>query len=67
VERSDFSSRFGRRDALSILAPQVFQVSGHPFDLAGVDVPRWFVASVTAVLFGLWPAWQSSRADVRWL
>src|SRR5205823_13098789 len=34
------------------------------FDLP-VLVFTFAVAAVTAVLFGLWPAWQTSRADVR--
>src|SRR5216117_638737 len=53
------------RDALSVLAPQ----SVSRFQEISFDLPvlafTFAVAAVTAVLFGLWPAWQTSRADVR--
>jgi putative ABC transport system permease protein len=50
---------------LSILAPQTAsRFQDIPFDLR-VLMFTLVVASVTAVLFGLWPAWQSSRADVQ--
>src|SRR5437773_7137327 len=53
------------RDALSILAPQTASrlqdIPSDPLVLMFTLV----VASVTAVLFGVWPAWQSSRADVQ--
>src|SRR5256884_649814 len=53
------------RDALSILAPQTAsRFQDIPFDLR-VLMFTLVVASVTAVVFGLWPAWQSSRADVQ--
>ena len=53
------------RDALSVLAPQsVSRFQEISFDLP-VLVFTFAVAAVTAVLFGLWPAWQTSRADVR--
>ena len=53
------------RDALSILAPQrASRFQDIPFDLP-VLMFTLVVGSVTAVLFGLWPAWQSSRADVQ--
>src|SRR6266496_346451 len=53
------------RDALSILAPQsASRFQDIPFD-PPVLMFTLVVASVTAVLFGLWPAWQSSRADVQ--
>src|SRR5437660_6579168 len=53
------------RDALSILAPQsASRFQDIPFDPL-VLMFTLVVASVTAVLFGLWPAWQSSRADVQ--
>src|SRR5881275_1491576 len=53
------------RDAVSILAPQsASRFQDIPFDLP-VLMFTLVVASVTAVLFGLWPAWQSSRADVQ--
>src|SRR5205807_7861863 len=51
------------RDALSVLGPQgVARFHEIPFDLR-VLIFTLVVASVTAVLFGLWPAWQSSQAD----
>src|SRR5256714_10520028 len=53
------------RDALSILAPQ----AASRFQDISFDLPvlmfTLVVAAVTTVLFGLWPAWQSSRADVQ--
>lgn len=53
------------RDALSILAPQNVarfqEISFDPMVLFFTLI----VASLTAILFGLWPAWQSSRADVQ--
>src|SRR6266699_2929661 len=53
------------RDALSILAPQTAsRFQDIPFDLR-VLMFTLVVAAVTTVLFGLWPAWQSSRADVQ--
>src|SRR6266403_3612601 len=53
------------RDALSILAPQsASRFQDIPFDPL-VLMFTLAVASITAVLFGLWPAWQSSRADVQ--
>jgi putative ABC transport system permease protein len=53
------------RDALSILAPHnVARFQEISFD-APVLVFTFAVATITAVLFGLWPAWQSSRADVQ--
>jgi len=53
------------RDALSILAPQnVSRFQEVSFNLP-VLAFTLVIASVTAVLFGLWPAWQSSRADVQ--
>ena len=53
------------RDALSILAPQsASRFQDIPFDLP-VLMFTLVVASLTAVLFGIWPAWQSSRADVQ--
>src|SRR6266480_1170902 len=53
------------RDALSSLAPQTAsRFQDIPFDLR-VLMFTLVVASVTAVLFGLWPAWQISRADVQ--
>lgn len=53
------------RDALSILAPHnVARFQEISFD-APVLVFTFAVATITAVLFGLWPAFQSSRADVQ--
>src|SRR6266480_4633468 len=53
------------RDAVSILAPQsASRFQDIPFDLP-VLMFTLVIASVTAVLFGVWPAWQSSRADVQ--
>jgi putative ABC transport system permease protein len=53
------------RDALSILAPQnVSRFQEISFDLP-VLVFTFGLATITAVLFGLWPAWQTSRADVQ--
>ena len=53
------------RDTLSIFAPQnVSRFHDIPFDLP-VLVFTFGVATITAVLFGLWPAWQSSRTDVQ--
>src|SRR5437762_9021861 len=53
------------RDTLSILAPQ--HVSR--FQEISFDVPvlmfTFAVATITAVLFGLWPAWQTSRTDMQ--
>ena len=53
------------RDALVTLAPQ----SVSRFHEVSFDLPvlafTFVVASVTTVLFGLWPAWQTSRADVQ--
>src|SRR5437899_13098052 len=52
------------RDALRVLAPQsVSRFQEISFDLP-VLVFTFAVAAVTAVLFGLWPAWQTSLADV---
>jgi putative ABC transport system permease protein len=53
------------RDIMSILAPQsVSRFQEISFDLP-VLVFTLAVASVTTVLFGLWPAWQTSRADMQ--
>jgi putative ABC transport system permease protein len=53
------------RDALIALAPQ----SVSRFHEISFDLPvlafTFIVASITTVLFGLWPAWQTSRADVQ--
>src|SRR6184192_576188 len=53
------------RDALITLSPQsVARFQNISFDLP-VLVFTFIVASITTVLFGLWPAWQSSRTDVQ--
>jgi putative ABC transport system permease protein len=53
------------RDILSILAPQnLSRFQEISFDLA-VLVFTFTVATITAALFGLWPAWQTSRTDVQ--
>lgn len=53
------------RDTLSILAPQnVARFQEVSFD-APVLVFTFAVATLTALLFGLWPAWQTSRTDVQ--
>jgi putative ABC transport system permease protein len=53
------------RDVLIGLAPQ--DVSR--FQDVGFDLPvlafTFAIAAVTSVIFGLWPAWQTSRADVQ--
>src|SRR5438477_2743884 len=53
------------RDRLSPLAPQ--NVSR--FQEISFDVPvlifTFAVATITAVLFGLWPAWQTTRTDMQ--
>ena len=53
------------RDALIALSPQsVARFQNISFDLP-VLAFTFIVASITTVLFGLWPAWQSSRTDVQ--
>jgi putative ABC transport system permease protein len=53
------------RDALVALAPQgVARFHEISFDLPVLGF-AFLVASLTTVLFGLWPAWQTSRADVQ--
>jgi putative ABC transport system permease protein len=53
------------RDALIALAPQeVSRFHEISFDLP-VLAFTFVIASITTVLFGLWPAWQTSRADVQ--
>src|SRR5438067_6339882 len=53
------------RDTLSILAPR----NVPRFQEISFDVPvlifTFAVATITAVLFGLWPAWQTSRTDMQ--
>jgi putative ABC transport system permease protein len=53
------------REAIVALAPQgVARLHEISFDLPVLGF-AFLVASLTAVLFGLWPAWQTSRADVQ--
>jgi putative ABC transport system permease protein len=53
------------RDALIALAPHgVSRFQDISFDLPVLGF-TFAIASVTTVLFGLWPAWQTSRADVQ--
>ncbi len=53
------------REALVAIAPAgVERFREITFD-AGVLAFTFAVAAVTSVLFGLWPAWNSSRADVQ--
>jgi putative ABC transport system permease protein len=53
------------RDALIALAPQeVSRFHDISFNLPVLGF-TFIIASITAVLFGLWPAWQTSRADVQ--
>jgi putative ABC transport system permease protein len=53
------------RDALIALAPHgVSRFQDISFDLPVLGF-NFAIASVTTVLFGLWPAWQTSRADVQ--
>src|SRR2546429_2122226 len=53
------------RDALSILAPgDVSRFHQISFDLPVLGF-TFLVASLTTVLFGLWPAWQASHANVQ--
>jgi putative ABC transport system permease protein len=53
------------RDTLSFLAPQnVSRFQDVSFDVP-VLVFTFAVATITAALFGLWPAWQTSRTDVQ--
>src|SRR5438874_4624915 len=53
------------RDTLSILAPR----NVPRFQEISFDVPvlifTFAVATITAVLFGLWPAWQTTRTDMQ--
>ena len=54
------------RDALSILAPQsASRFQDIPFDLPVLIFTLVVDRSSAVLLFGLWPAWQSSRADVQ--
>ncbi len=53
------------RDALVALAPEgVERFREISFDLPVLGF-AFLIASLTTVLFGLWPAWQTSRADVQ--
>lgn len=53
------------RDGLIALSPQgVSRFREISFDLPVLGF-TFLLASLTSVLFGLWPAWQTSRADVQ--
>ena len=53
------------RDALVALGPEgVSRFQQISFDLP-VLAFTFLIASLTTILFGLWPAWQTSRADVQ--
>jgi putative ABC transport system permease protein len=53
------------RDTLSILAPQnVSRFQEVSFDVRVLGF-TFAVAAITAILFGLWPAWQTSRTDMQ--
>jgi putative ABC transport system permease protein len=53
------------REALVALGPHgVSRFQQIPFDLPVLGF-TFFVASLTTVIFGLWPAWQASHADVQ--
>jgi putative ABC transport system permease protein len=53
------------RDSLTAVGPEgVSRFQQVSFDLPVLGF-TFLVASITAVLFGLWPAWQASRADVQ--
>jgi putative ABC transport system permease protein len=53
------------RDLLGLLAPRdVARFQAIDFDTR-VLVFTFALTSITSVLFGLWPAWQASRADIQ--
>src|SRR5205814_9655026 len=53
------------RDALVALGPEgVARFQQISFDLPVLGF-TFLIASLTTILFGLWPAWQTSRADVQ--
>src|SRR6185295_8530482 len=53
------------RDTLSILAPKnVSRFQEVSFDVRVLGF-TFAVATITAILFGLWPAWQTSRTDMQ--
>ena len=53
------------RDGLKALSPEgVSRFQQISFDLPVLGF-TFLIASLTTVLFGLWPAWQASRADVQ--
>jgi len=53
------------RDALVALGPEgVSRFQQISFDLPVLGF-TFLIASLTTILFGLWPAWQTSRADVQ--
>jgi len=60
-----FIFAFWGRDLLALLAPQdIDRFQQVHFD-ARVLLFTFVLTSFTSVLFGLWPAWQSSRPDVQ--
>ena len=51
------------RDTLSLLAPQnVSRFQEVSFDVRVLGF-TFAVAAITAILFGLWPAWKAARLD----
>ena len=53
------------RDALIALSPgDVSRFQQIPFDLPVLGF-TFLIASLTTIIFGLWPAWQASHADVQ--
>ncbi len=56
---------FWGRDLLGLLAPRdVARFESIHFDVP-VLIFTLVLTSLTSILFGLWPAWQSSRADIQ--
>ncbi len=53
------------RDLLAFLAPQGIERFQHVHFDARVLGFTFVLTSITSLFFGLWPAWQSSRADVQ--
>ncbi len=53
------------RDALMALSPQgVSRFHEIPFDFSVLGF-AFLLATLTSILFGIWPAWQASHADVQ--
>jgi len=60
-----FFIAFWLRDALIALGPEgVSRFQQISFDLPVLGF-TFLIASLTTIVFGLWPAWQTSRADVQ--